>query len=90
MNGAVITHVWTAPTVARGGVFAGEVGAPLEVCVQQLDDVMVDESAVVYKAGEPVIYLSEADVELTPAEGRRYASAIVEACDRLDTTGGIQ
>lgn len=87
-GGAVVTHLWTAPTVARGGVFAGEVGAPLQVYVQQLDDLVVDERAATYKTGEPVIFLAEADVELSAAEARRYAAAIVEACDRLDAHQG--
>jgi hypothetical protein len=88
LNGAVVMHSWTATTVARGGVFAGEVEAPLEVQVLQIDDLEVDEDAVSYKTGRPHIFLAESDVELTTVEARRYATGIVEACDRLDGVAG--
>lgn len=89
-GGAVVTHLWTAPTVATGGLFAGEVDGPLEVYIQQHDDLEVDEDSVTYKTGQPVIFLAETDLELSATEARRYASAIVEACDRLDVHQGGQ
>jgi hypothetical protein len=80
LNSSNVLHLWTAPTVAED-----DEGDELTVQLRRDDDLKVDGECVVYLEGEPTIFLAGCDTGFrSTVEARRFAAAIIEACDRWD------
>lgn len=80
LNSSNILHLWTAPTVAEDDDFD-----TLTVQLRRDDGLKVEGAAVVFREGEPTIFLAGCDTGFrSVTEARRFAAAIIEACDRWD------
>jgi hypothetical protein len=80
------THRWTAPTVAEAASGSDGDVTPITVELEQTEDIYVNDAGVVLDPGPGArIFLSDLDTWfVNVTEARRFAAAIVEACDRWD------
>ena len=80
LNSSIITHMWTARSSAED-----DDGALLTVQLRRDGDLKVEGETVVYREGETNIFLAGCDTGFRSSiEGRRFAAAILEVCDRWD------
>ena len=82
---AAIFHTWTVPTAGAGCLGSDGEVTPLTVELIRVDDLLLHESGVVVEEGPVQIFLPDLDASFSDTEqARRFAAAIVEACDRID------
>lgn len=78
-----IDYSWTAPTVP--GVIETDGGTyPVQVMITREDMLYVNEEGVVLDPGPERIFL--VDATFTIENARKLAAAIVECCDRINST----
>lgn len=81
-----VMHIWEAPTVAMGAdTNLDGVDYPVKVELLRDDAILSNADGDVWiDPGRTVLFL--ADINITsPAEGRKLAQAITEACDRWES-----